>query len=499
MPMERLFTAGSPSSIKDGVVIRLVEEDRPALQTSLRRIEALGVAGAVQSAASGDFSATLKQTVTLYPKSKRGTTRVVLVGLGKRKELTTERMRRACAQGAKRARGLKADAFTIILPRSIRTTEMIVAAFEGADLATYSYDAYKSKEKGQPEVRRISVFSEDTRLRKTGSRARDIAECIILGTRFARNLANAPGNVLYPETLADAAAAGGKECGFAVTVLDEHEIEAAGMGGVVAVGRGSVRPPRFLILEHGPSDKQPVVLVGKGVTFDTGGISIKPSAGMGEMKMDMAGAAAVLGTFEAIARLRLPIHVIGLVPAVENMPGGGAQRPGDIITHLSGKTSEVDNTDAEGRLILADALAYASRYKPSAVIDLATLTGAVVVALGHVAAGMMGTDDDVMEELTRAGERTFERVWQLPLFEEYARLIRSDVADVKNVGGRWAGPITAAMFLKQHIGKYPWVHLDIAGTAMLEEVGDYTQRGGSGFGVRLLTEFLRRRASKRND
>jgi leucyl aminopeptidase len=235
------------------------------------------------------------------------------------------------------------------------------------------------------------------------------------------------------------------------------------------------------------------VLVGKGVTFDTGGISIKPSAGMAEMKMDMSGAAAVIGAFEAVARLKLPVHIVGLIPIVENMPSGSSIRPGDIIRHYNGKTSEVDNTDAEGRLILADALAFAEKFKPAAVIDLATLTGACVVALGHHASGMLGNDASLMTKLKRAGESTYERVWQLPLYDEYEKLIKSDVADVKNVGGRWAGTITAAWFLKKFIGSYKWVHLDIAGTAMLEEDGDYTQKGASGVGVRLLTEFLRRR------
>jgi leucyl aminopeptidase len=234
------------------------------------------------------------------------------------------------------------------------------------------------------------------------------------------------------------------------------------------------------------------VLVGKGVTFDSGGISIKPSAGMAEMKMDMSGAAAVIGTFEAVARLKLPVHIVGLIPAVENLPSGSAIRPGDILRHYNGKTSEVDNTDAEGRLILADALGYAETFKPQAVIDLATLTGAVVVALGHHATGMMGNDSALMKKLTSAGETTYERVWQLPLFDEYEKQIKSDVADVKNTGGRWAGSITAGLFLKRFIGNYKWVHLDIAGTAILEENGDYSFKGASGVGVRLLTEFLRR-------
>jgi leucyl aminopeptidase len=308
----------------------------------------------------------------------------------------------------------------------------------------------------------------------------------------ARNLANAPGNELYPETLAEKARNLGSEFGFDVTVLEEPELKDLGMGGILGVAQGSSRSPRLIILEYGKSSGKPVVLVGKGVTFDSGGISIKPSANMAEMKMDMSGAAAVIGTFEAVARLKLPVRIVGLIPAVENMPSGSSLRPGDILRHYGGKTSEVDNTDAEGRLILADALGYASQFKPAAVVDLATLTGACVVALGHQASGMMGNDAPLMARLKAAGEETYERVWELPMFDEYEKLIKSDVADVKNVGGRWAGAITAAWFLKKFTGTYRWAHLDIAGTAILEDASEYHQRGGSGVGVRLLTEFLRR-------
>jgi len=281
--------------------------------------------------------------------------------------------------------------------------------------------------------------------------------------------------------------------GYRVTVWDKQRIEQAKFGGLLGVSAGSTRPPRFIILEHsgGQKNLNTIVLVGKGVTFDAGGISIKPASGMAEMKMDMSGAAAVIGTLEVASRLKLPIHLVGLIPATENLLGGSAMKPGDIITHYGGKTSEVDNTDAEGRLILADALAYASTYKPDAVIDLATLTGACVVALGQHATGMMGNDDAIMSELKVAGEKTYERVWQLPLFEEYEKQIKSDIADVKNIGGRWAGAITAALFLKKFIGEYKWVHLDIAGPAILEENLPYAPKGASGVGVRLLVEFLK--------
>ena len=246
-------------------------------------------------------------------------------------------------------------------------------------------------------------------------------------------------------------------------------------------------------LDYFCNKKNTIILVGKGVTFDTGGISLKPAAGMPEMKMDMSGAAAVIGTFQAVAELKLPIHLVGLIPSVENMPSGTAMKPGDIIRHYNGKTSEVDNTDAEGRLILADALSYASLYKPDLVIDLATLTGACVVALGNHAAGMLGNDEPTMNALKISGDATYERVCQLPLYDEYEKQIKSDVADVKNTGGRWAGTITAAWFLKKFIGDYKWVHCDIAGTAMLETPQEYIPKGGSGFGVRLLVDFLKGR------
>ncbi len=494
MTMERRLSTGPVQRVHDDLVVYLTTDDRASLSRLQRQLDARGSAGVAHAVASRDFSAALKETSLHYPKDRRGRGRVLLVGLGPRRGLTPERIRQACAAAAKEARRLKVPSFTIVLPRNLPSPpESILAAFESTDLSLYRFDKYKAPPKGRSNgPKEYTIHVEDREKRTSAERARTIADAVVAGTRFARDLANAPGNEIYPESLAEAARESASRNGYSATILDEKEISAANMGGLIAVGRGSAHPPRFIILETGPTSMKPIVLVGKGVTFDTGGISIKPSAGMAEMKMDMSGAAAVLGTFEAISRLGLRRHVIGLVPAVENMPDGNAQRPGDIVKQLSGKTSEVDNTDAEGRLILADALSYASRYKPAAVIDLATLTGAVVVALGHVAAGMMGNSERIMDRLTASGHRTYERVWKLPLFEEYEALIRSDVADVKNVGGRWAGAITAAMFLKQHIGPYPWVHLDIAGTAMLEADGDYTQRGGSGFGVRLLTDLLRR-------
>jgi leucyl aminopeptidase len=298
-----------------------------------------------------------------------------------------------------------------------------------------------------------------------------------------------------PRYLADEARKLGEELGIKVTILDRAAIKKDGMGALLAVSAGSDEEPRFIAMEYTPLENgQPLVLVGKGVTFDSGGLSLKTPTGMESMKYDMSGAAAVLGAMRAIAKLGLGANVVGLIPAVENMPSGHAVRPGDVIGSRSRKTIEVLNTDAEGRLILADALNYAARYEPEAVIDIATLTGACVVALGHEAIGLMGNDQDLVDEIRGAGSRSGERVWQLPLWEVYRKQLESEIADIKNTGGRAAGTITAAMFLREFAGPSPWAHLDIAGTAWAEKAGPYQTVGPTGVGVRLFTEWVRGRA-----
>lgn len=491
--MKLTFQQSKVHSIKADVLAVFVHQDprlfRQEIADLKRRLGAH-----IPAADSGDFKGKDGESTVVYLDRKAASPRLLVVGLGERRKLSLEKYRRAAASAAKRARSLRAKIVGMLLPVVDGRAANIIAAFaEGAQLSLYRFDKYITKKEDDTQpVEEITFYVERTGLVGIGAKSVQTAQIASEATCLARDLVNAPGNELYPESLADAARQSAERWGYSVTVLDERELKDLGMGGVVAVSQGSEHPPRFIILEYGQSSKKPVVLVGKGVTFDTGGISIKPSANMAEMKMDMSGAAAVIGAFEAVARLKLPVHIVGLIPAVENMPSGHAIRPGDILRHYNGKTSEVDNTDAEGRLILADALAYAEKYKPSAVVDLATLTGACVVALGHYATGMMGNDEQLMKSLKDAGEATYERVWPLPMFEEYEKLIKSDIADVKNVGGRWAGAITGAWFLKKFIGKYRWVHLDIAGTAILEEHSDYTPKGGSGVGVRLLTEFLKR-------
>jgi leucyl aminopeptidase len=440
------------------------------------------------------------EVLALYSEGKIAAPRLLLAGLGKKNDdrlRTLEGYRRAAAAAAKRARSSNIRHLAFALPAAAAegdTGDIAGALAEGAVLSLYSYDKYfTDKEKVEKKVKELTLFDPAagtvSLLKKVLHDARIVCEAVTL----ARDLENAPGSELYPETLADAARRSASAHGYRAEVWDKKRIERMGFGGLIAVNLGSDKPPRFIVLEHNSGRKEldTIVLVGKGITFDSGGISIKPAGGMAEMKMDMSGAAAVVATLEAAARLDLPLHIVGLIPSTENLLGGLAMKPGDIITHYGGKTSEVDNTDAEGRLVLADALVYASKYKPKAVIDLATLTGACVVALGHHATGMMGNDDGLMAALKSAGQATYERVWELPLFDEYATQIKSDVADVKNVGGRWGGAITAALFLKKFVDDYKWAHLDIAGTAILEESLPYAPKGGSGVGVRLLVNFLR--------
>ncbi|MBC8145166.1 MAG: leucyl aminopeptidase [bacterium] len=316
---------------------------------------------------------------------------------------------------------------------------------------------------------------------------------VINGVILARDLVNAPSNEIYPETLAAAAKRELTPHGVTVKILNKAAIEKLKMGGLIAVNQGGVRPPAFIIMEYngGRRGERPIVLVGKGITFDSGGISLKPGAGMADMKMDMGGSGAVIGAMRAIGEMKIARNVVGLVPTTENMPSGTAYKPGDVITFMNGKTAEIDNTDAEGRLVLADALTYADRYKPLAVVDLATLTGAIVIALGEYATGMFGNSDALKSRLKESADRTYDRVVELPLWEEYEELIKSDIADVKNSGGRAAGSITAALFLQHFIGDYPWVHLDIAGTGMTSKASGYISKGGSGAGVRLLIDFVK--------
>lgn len=356
--------------------------------------------------------------------------------------------------------------------------------------AAYHYDAYKSK-KSEAILAQINLIASETMLDATQL---NLVQAVAQGQNFARDLGNCPGNICFPEYLADQALALAQQYPqlLKVTVLEETEIEALGMHAFLAVSKGSDRPGRIITLEYRADLEQaPVVLVGKGITFDTGGISLKPGLGMDEMKFDMCGAASVLGTLRALCEAELPIHVVGTIASAENMPSGHATRPGDIVTSMSGQTIEILNTDAEGRLVLCDTLTYVKRFNPAVVIDIATLTGACVVALGKVVSGLFSPDDALAEEITQAGHDSFDRVWRLPIMDDYQELLNSSVADIGNIGngGPQAGSITAACFLERFTRDYRWAHLDVAGTAWISGAN----KGATGRPVPLLMQFIANR------
>lgn len=465
-----------------------------------------GATGAVDSAlseaiseliANGDLTGKAGEVGVLYPRGAIPAKRVLVVGLGKRDGFDLEGVRKAAAAGLKRARDLKAQhVATIAHGAGVAGLDVQAAAqatAEGSLLAAYQYDAPKQREETPHKIEALTIVEFDKKKMKVIEKGVDTAVAISEGVILARNLVNQPPNVITPTKMAETAHVIAATHGMRITVGGRKWAREHNMGAFLAVAQGAGEKPKFIILEHNGDreDLDTIVLVGKGITFDTGGISIKPAERMGDMKSDMGGAAAVLGAMKVVGALNLPLRVIGITPCTENMPDANAYRPADIITASNGKTIEIINTDAEGRMVLADGLVYAGRYQPKAVIDLATLTGACVVALGSgVAAGMFSTDDGLRDKLLTAGAATHERVWPLPLFPEYRKSIDSDVADVLNSGGRFGGVGTSAVFLKEFTD-YPWVHLDIAGMALAEKDNAYIPRGGTGFGVRLLVEFLR--------
>ncbi len=445
------------------------------------------------------FDGRPNQTSSFFTQGRLPAKRVLLVGLGKAEEVTLERVRQAAGMAAKAARQLGIKRLAIELPveaeRRFSKSDQAAAIAEAVVLATYRFKRYKSPDPNEkPELQELAILVREKMSLATASKAVRAAQIVAESTCLARDLANLPSNDAYPEKIAAMVRKEARRVGLRCRVFDHRQIERMGMGGVVAVGQGSVHPPRFVVLEHrkGGPKRPTLALIGKGITFDSGGISIKPGEKMDQMKYDKSGGCAVIGALRAAALLRLPVNVIGIIAFCENLPSGTAYRPGDIIRMYSGKTVEVLNTDAEGRMTLADALAYARRqYKPAAVVDLATLTGACVVALGNAAMGLFSNDQPLADRVARAGEATWERTWRLPVWEDYHERIKSEVADIRQIGDRsGAGAITAACFLQKFVDGTPWVHLDIAGTAWADDERPYVPRGATGSGVRLLVRLL---------
>lgn len=495
--MEFSIKSGSPEKQRSACVVVGVYEPRK-LSLAGEMIDRVANGYLSDILRRGDMEGKVGSTLLLHNVPNTLCDRVLLVGLGKEREFRENEYRKAVRAAIKTLNETGSMEAVLYLTelnvrrRSVewRVEQAVLMAME----AVYRFDRMKSK---QEEVRRPL-----RKLTLAVSRRNEIAACeeaarrgeaIAQGMNLAKDLGNLPGNVCTPAYLADQALGLGHTYGFKVEVLEQPELEKLNMGAFLSVAKGSRQPPKLIVLRYDGADKpvKPLVLVGKGITFDAGGISLKPAAEMDEMKYDMCGAASVLGTFKALALNRLPINVVGIIPTCENLPDGNANKPGDIVTSMSGQTIEILNTDAEGRLILCDALTYAERFEPEAVVDIATLTGACVIALGHHASGLFSTSDALARELLAAGDEAWDRAWHMPLWDDYQEQLKSNFADMANIGGRAAGSVTAACFLSRFTKKYDWAHLDIAGTAWKSGA----EKGATGRPVPLLVHWLARRAA----
>jgi len=469
------------------------------LSTTASTIDKLSGGYIARVLARGDMEGRIGTTLLLHDVAGINCTRILLVGLGDKDGFAEKQFRHAVSAAVEALCNTAVTTaemhFAELAPGRRDIEWRLMQAARVAGETAYRFEQMKSAPQSPPPVLRHLTFAVAKTDLKRAARGLARGAALASGINFARDLGNLPGNVCTPTYLAGEARKLSRSHGLRLRVLERADMEKLGMNTLLSVAAGSSQPPKLIVLEYmaGPKSQKPVVLVGKGVTFDTGGISLKPAPEMDEMKFDMSGAGSVLGTLKAVAEMKLPLNVVGIVPATENMPGGRATKPGDIVTSMAGLTVEILNTDAEGRLILCDALTYAERYEPSAVIDIATLTGACVIALGHVVSGLFANNQPLAAEVLAAGETSGDRVWHLPLHDEYQEQLRSNFADFANIGGRPAGAVTAACFLSRFTKKYKWAHLDVAGTAWKSG----KDKGSTGRPVPLLTEFLINRAGKR--
>ena len=492
----------------DAIIVYLFEDQTPHSATQVTN-QALG--GALTDLVEGgDFTGKAGQVAVLYPRGAIPARRVIAVGLGNLDAFDVDSVRRAAAHGMRKARDLKAKRVASTTAGTglggLDATTSAQAIIEGSLLALYNYHGQKTDDApGElPEALDLILYDESDRA--AVERGVNAGKAFAAGTALARELVNLPPNICTPAYMAQAAQEMARSAGLKVTVLEEQQMKTLKMGALLGVAQGSDAPPRFIILEHNAdrSDElDTLVLVGKGVTFDTGGYSLKTQDGMVGMKADMGGAAAVIGAMNAVAGLDVPLHVVGLAPCADNMISGHAYRPQEVVTASNGTTIEVISTDAEGRMLLADSLVYAARYKPAAVVDIATLTGSCVIALGSVAAGLFSTDDQLRDTLMSAADLTREKLWPLPLFPEYEKAIESHTADIKNTGGSKGGVGTSAIFLKHFVDYPAWAHIDMAGMAGIEGMGGdmadnpyMPSKGATGYGARLLAEFTRQWAGQ---
>jgi leucyl aminopeptidase len=489
-----------PDLPSSGAVVVGVWEGKVLTPGARRLDEAAGGAITRALSAPSRFNGKKDELLPIVGPANLSASRIVLAGLGKPESVDSRSLQQLGGNLVAHLNGAGEEEATLMIDAaetsSIGQTEASAAIAFGAQLRSYRFDKYKTKQKPEqkPSLAHVRVGTSGASAAKRAYQPLEKAAAAVFLTR---DLVSEPANVIYPETLAAEAERLG-EFGIDVEILDERKMRELGMNALLAVGQGSARPPRVVVMQWhgvkgtGGTRSQPLAFVGKGVTFDTGGISIKPAAGMGDMKWDMAGSAVVIGLMRLLATRKAAVNAVGIVGLVENMPSGTAQRPGDIVTSMSGQTIEVLNTDAEGRLVLADALWYCQdRFKPRLIVDLATLTGAVIVALGHHRAGLFSNNDELADRLIEAGKTVGEQVWRLPLAESYDREIDSDAADVKNIGGgRAAGSIIGAQFLQRFVNDVPWAHLDIAGTAWSTKDAPTVPKGATAFGVGLLDRLV---------
>jgi len=494
--MEFIVKSGTPEKQRSGCIVAGVFESRK-LSTVAHQIDEVS-GGAISSILRrGDLEGKPGQTLLLHNIPNLPSERVLLIGCGKEKEFNENRYRDTTAKAVSVLKDTGAtEATSYLTELDVKGRDIswkVRQAVEVTEAALYRFDQLKSKpDNSRRALRRVVLAVPKRSDLGPGEQAIREGRAIAEGMKLARDLGNLPGNLCTPAYLAEQAVEIGKQYGLKITVLEKDDMEKLGMGALLSVARGSRQPPKLIVLEYhgGKEGEPPVALVGKGLTFDAGGISIKPAANMDEMKYDMCGGASVLGAVQAAAELKLPLNIVGIIPSSENLPDGDANKPGDIVTSMSGQTVEVLNTDAEGRLILSDALTYAERYKPAVVIDIATLTGACVIALGAHASGLLANNDQLAREILGAGKYTHDRAWQLPLWDEYQKQLDSNFADMANIGGREAGTITGACFLARYAKNFKWAHLDIAGTAW--KTGK--EKGATGRPVPLLVQFLINRA-----
>ncbi len=494
--MEFSIKNGNPEKQRnDCVIVGVFEENK--LSNAAKAIDEASAGYLSAILKSGDMDGKIDSTLILHRVPNVASDRVLLVGLGKEAEFDERAYRKAVAASIKAlARGGVETAGSFLAELSVKEHNAHWKAAQLVECAldcSYKFEKFKSKKSDKKGIAKlvINVDKADTDLAEAGLKQ---GVALANGVSLAKDLGNLPPNVCTPTYLAEQAESLAKTHGIKVQVLERAEMEKLGMGSFLGVARGSVQPPKLIVMHHngGKKTQKPVVLVGKGITFDSGGISLKPGSEMDEMKYDMCGAASVLGTFKAIAEMNLALNVIGIIPACENMPDGNAFRPGDVLTSMSGLTIEILNTDAEGRLILCDALTYAERFEPAAVVDIATLTGACVIALGQHASGLFSNKDSLAKELLEAGEQSLDRAWHMPMWDDYQSQLDTNFADMANIGGRAGGSITAACFLSRFAKKYDWAHLDVAGTAWKSG----KEKGGTGRPVPLLTQFLITRAEQ---